>query len=79
MLQPELPAVDRSKSALGVIIRDLRLHSVVTLMCIIFLIDEKRRRRRLPGPTTLRNSQLRLAGAIFPTKVYSHLLRVVFL
>jgi len=60
--------VDRSKSALGVIIRDFHLHSVVTLTWISFLIDEKRRLRRLPGPTTLRNSQLRLTRAFFPIK-----------
>ena len=32
ILLPELPAMDRSKSALGVTTRDLRLHSVVTRM-----------------------------------------------
>ena len=47
--------MDRSKSAIGVTTRDPRLHSVVTLMRISFLIDEKRRRRRLPEPMTLRS------------------------
>ena len=52
MLRLGLLVADRSKSALGVTTRDPRLHSVVTLTRIIFLIDEKRRRRRLPGLTT---------------------------